>query len=664
MIELEFKNIEVNVNDKSAPSHNVEDKFKLLDEEENKLNSKNSSNEAELESKYGQSGLHVDDEAETMHSSSDFDNHIELNQMIELQVKEEHLHTSLPFQSTSASSNKRRFVILPQTFHNQLLSTSPDDISPRSTTNESDKPKSETTPQQGAPPQRRPAPSPDRARHKTAPENQKPKQQPHNLSKSVGGNMVKKPLPPIGQMQKCASNNELISSHQQEGQRNIPISNSKNNVPPKNNQQLKGASPPPQLNIQRNNSDNQIFRSPHKPNLVNNNKSNQSHPPHVNTPPVDTSSPTPKSQYNNNNMNNNINNNNNKTSNSPRKNEGNMKGATNYNNTPTQSSPLSPRSNGQQQQQQQQPKRNQKPPNQRPPSDFQPPSRPPPSPPNAHQNVPLPNRSPPPIPTTNNHNNNNNNVNRAVPPNEQRMKGGRGAPQASFDDSSIRNSPNTSHLRLRNFASVDRPLTPVNPPLEGQMDFNDYMGMMGNKNHNLNSFSKPLAKKPSSPLLKPPPVMVDADGEVVRISRNFIYDDEEEEDDQKAKMEERSTIIYDNQTRYEAGNSQGRGRLYFPNGDYYEGEVKNGVAHGIGMSIDALGNQYIGEWKNNRKNGRGRLTTSFGEFYNGEFANDVKEGKGEYHLCNGDNYIGQFRDNIPNGFGSMYFLFILLLTFG
>jgi hypothetical protein len=65
----------------------------------------------------------------------------------------------------------------------------------------------------------------------------------------------------------------------------------------------------------------------------------------------------------------------------------------------------------------------------------------------------------------------------------------------------------------------------------------------------------------------------------------------------------------------------------YKNGGSYQGEVKNGRPHGIGV-LTFQGKKYIGEWEDGVPNGFGiKLTQN--ELYIGQFKNSMKNGKGE-----------------------------------
>ncbi|MEL6845133.1 MAG: hypothetical protein AAFP02_18150 [Bacteroidota bacterium] len=58
----------------------------------------------------------------------------------------------------------------------------------------------------------------------------------------------------------------------------------------------------------------------------------------------------------------------------------------------------------------------------------------------------------------------------------------------------------------------------------------------------------------------------------------------------------------------------------------YEGECKNGFAHGRGKAIGK--DEYMGEFKNGLPHGKGRLTYANGDEYIGEFRKGLRHGKG------------------------------------
>jgi len=89
-----------------------------------------------------------------------------------------------------------------------------------------------------------------------------------------------------------------------------------------------------------------------------------------------------------------------------------------------------------------------------------------------------------------------------------------------------------------------------------------------------------------------------------------------------------------------------------PNGDLYEGTVKDGIWHGYGTYTHASGNKYVGEWKDGKKHGQGTFTWTNGIKYVGEYKDDKKHGQGTFTHANGDEYVGEWKDRNKHGQGT------------
>ena len=69
--------------------------------------------------------------------------------------------------------------------------------------------------------------------------------------------------------------------------------------------------------------------------------------------------------------------------------------------------------------------------------------------------------------------------------------------------------------------------------------------------------------------------------------------------------------IYDDGTYYgdfKNNKREGKGIMYYNNGDKYEGDWKNDYMKGKGIMHYNNGNKYEGEWENNRMEGKGKIT--------------------------------------------------------
>jgi 1-phosphatidylinositol-4-phosphate 5-kinase len=73
------------------------------------------------------------------------------------------------------------------------------------------------------------------------------------------------------------------------------------------------------------------------------------------------------------------------------------------------------------------------------------------------------------------------------------------------------------------------------------------------------------------------------------------------------------------------------GKVGYPDGDVYTGEMRDWVRNGQGTYSYTDQSQYIGQWLNN-----------------------MKHGNGEYSFANGDQYKGGFKDNLKHGYNGTY----------
>lgn len=117
------------------------------------------------------------------------------------------------------------------------------------------------------------------------------------------------------------------------------------------------------------------------------------------------------------------------------------------------------------------------------------------------------------------------------------------------------------------------------------------------------------------------------------------------------------------------------GRIFFPNENIYEGEIKNSSFMGKGKLIFNNGDIYIGDFNDGERTGNGKYIFNDGTIYEGKFLNGEFKGQGimkwkngvEYegnfngitltgkgkliNKKNGDSYEGNFENSFFNGFG-------------
>ena len=112
-------------------------------------------------------------------------------------------------------------------------------------------------------------------------------------------------------------------------------------------------------------------------------------------------------------------------------------------------------------------------------------------------------------------------------------------------------------------------------------------------------------------------------------------------------IKDRETIFY--QGKWENDNLN-KGRIYYEDGSFYVGEIKNYKRHGKGKFKSDLEN-YDGDWKDDQKDGDGTLIFSDGTKYIGQFKNNNFDGKGKMEWKDGFFYEGYFLNNFLHGEG-------------
>ena len=94
------------------------------------------------------------------------------------------------------------------------------------------------------------------------------------------------------------------------------------------------------------------------------------------------------------------------------------------------------------------------------------------------------------------------------------------------------------------------------------------------------------------------------------------------------------------------------GRVFLPNGDIYEGEIKNSEFHGKGKLI-SKDSTYEGNFENGEKKGSGKIIFNDGTIYEGQIEKGEMKGNGNMTWKNGYKYEGEFNGPILNGKGKL-----------
>ncbi|MBC7588730.1 MAG: hypothetical protein H7178_10285, partial [Chitinophagaceae bacterium] len=102
-------------------------------------------------------------------------------------------------------------------------------------------------------------------------------------------------------------------------------------------------------------------------------------------------------------------------------------------------------------------------------------------------------------------------------------------------------------------------------------------------------------------------------------------------------------------------NYDGAGVYTWADGNFYDGNFKNGASDGFGKRRYANGNYYEGYWQADKKNGNGKLNYKNGDVYEGSFYDDLKNGNGIFTWATGEKYNGGWRNDFRDGRGKMMF---------
>lgn len=97
----------------------------------------------------------------------------------------------------------------------------------------------------------------------------------------------------------------------------------------------------------------------------------------------------------------------------------------------------------------------------------------------------------------------------------------------------------------------------------------------------------------------------------------------------------------------------GFGKITFPDGGIYEGEISNGLRHGQGTQVGKSGNKYVGNWIFDHRTGQGFMTWPNGNKYEGNWQEDLPNGQGIYTYSDGGKYTGDFKNGSRSGYGTM-----------
>jgi len=121
--------------------------------------------------------------------------------------------------------------------------------------------------------------------------------------------------------------------------------------------------------------------------------------------------------------------------------------------------------------------------------------------------------------------------------------------------------------------------------------------------------------------------------------------------------EGKGTVYFNDGDRYEGDfrndKYEGKGIYYYNRepfkGDRFEGDFRNGIAEGKGVYYYHNGDRYEGDYRNDKPEGKGIMYYHNGDRYEGDFRNDKREGKGIHYFHNGDRMMGDYYNDKPIG---------------
>ena len=157
-----------------------------------------------------------------------------------------------------------------------------------------------------------------------------------------------------------------------------------------------------------------------------------------------------------------------------------------------------------------------------------------------------------------------------------------------------------------------------------------------------------------------------------KISPNIKTDTKrDKEETVKGKLTFPSGVVYEGELIHKYPNGKGKmiwpdgstfegqflngrrvnGQFHYPNGVIYEGDFVNGMSEGKGKQTWSDGRDYEGDWLQDKRTGKGKYTWPDGSIYEGDWSNGEMNGKGKIIYASGNSYEGDFTDNQYNGKG-------------
>jgi len=112
-----------------------------------------------------------------------------------------------------------------------------------------------------------------------------------------------------------------------------------------------------------------------------------------------------------------------------------------------------------------------------------------------------------------------------------------------------------------------------------------------------------------------------------------------------------STYVVEGNWECMGFNGIKEGKITYPNGTVYQGEISGFFPFGLGKMIYASGESLEGNWYAGTLNGFGKYIFQSGKRYEGQFIDSKFHGTGTYHFPDGSRIEGTWEKYIPTGDG-------------
>ena len=160
-----------------------------------------------------------------------------------------------------------------------------------------------------------------------------------------------------------------------------------------------------------------------------------------------------------------------------------------------------------------------------------------------------------------------------------------------------------------------------------------------------------------------------------KVSHNIKSDArrDKKEETVKGKLTFPSGVVYEGELIHKYPNGKGKmiwpdgstfegqflngcrvnGRFHYPNGVIYEGDFQKNMRQGTAKEVYPNGDMFVGEFLNDKRK-KGIYTFADGRVFEGEYENGYSEGRGKQIWPDGTTYKGDWHKDMRHGKGEMF----------